>query len=89
MIEAAQTWQAAGSAEEGVKLVERLLAEPNLEAAFRLAALKQGAAIARAAQDFTRAGRWDAEHERLSAPPPAPAGSGRGAASARSAGAGR
>ncbi len=83
VIEAAQTWQAAGTAGEGVKLVERLLAEPNLEATFRLAALKQGAAIARAAQDFTRAGRWDAEHERLTAPPPAASGAAPAAGRAR------
>lgn len=84
MMAAAQALQAAGAAEEGMKLVDRLLAEPDLAADFRVATLKQGAAIARAAQDFTRAGRWDAEHERLTAPPPAaaakttrPAGGGR------------
>jgi uncharacterized protein (TIGR03790 family) len=81
VVAAAQALQAAGAAPEGVKLIERLLGEADLEATFRVATLKQGAALARAANDFTRAGRWDAEHQRMTAPsPPATPASSRPAA---------
>ncbi len=62
----------AGAPQEGAKLVDRLLAESELSPDFRLAILKRGAETARAAKDFTRAGRWDAEYQRLTAPPPPP-----------------
>jgi uncharacterized protein (TIGR03790 family) len=67
---AAWTLQAAQAADEGVKLLERLLADAGLSTETRVALLKQGVELARAAQDFTRAGKWDAEHALLTAPPP-------------------
>lgn len=70
VLAAARALQAAGAAGEGVRLFDRLLADKKLDPAFRIAALRQGAELARAALDFTRAGRWDAEHARLTAPPP-------------------
>lgn len=70
VLAAARSLQAAGAAGEGVKLFDRLLADKKLDQDFRIAALRQGAELARSALDFTRAGRWDAEHERLTAPPP-------------------
>ncbi len=79
VVAAAQALQAAGAAEEGVRMFDRLLAETDLTPPQRIAWLRQGASVARAANDFTRAGRWEAEAARLSAPPPpstppAPAG---------------
>jgi len=71
VLAAAHAYQAAGDAAAGVKLTERLLALPALAPDFRLETLRQGLAIARAALDFTRAGRWEAELARLTAPPPA------------------
>ncbi len=70
VLAAARALQEAGAAAEGVKLVGRLLDDADLPRDFRVTVLKSGAEIARAAQDFTRAGRWDAEHQRLTAPPP-------------------
>lgn len=70
VMSAARALQAAGAPVEGVGLFERLLADKKLDTAFRLAALRQGADLAKVALDFTRAGRWDAEHARLTAPPP-------------------
>jgi uncharacterized protein (TIGR03790 family) len=75
VLSAARALHAAGAPAEGARLVGRLLDEPDLPRDFRIEALKGGGEIARAAKDFTRAGRWDAEHQRLTAPPPAsPAG---------------
>lgn len=69
--EAARALQATGATADGVKLLERILADGNISKELRLATLKQGAEMARAAMDFTRSGKWDAEYERLTAPPPA------------------
>jgi hypothetical protein len=71
--EAARALQATGAAADGVKLLERILADAEISKELRLATLKQGAEMARAAMDFNRSGKWDAEYERLTAPPPAPA----------------
>lgn len=71
VLAAASAWRAAGDAGEAVKLVERLLEAKDLARGVRLAALRQGADHARAALDFGLAGRWDAEHAALTAPPPA------------------
>lgn len=71
VLAAARSFQAAGDAASGVKLVERLLAEASLSPAFRIEILRQGMPIALAALDFGRAGRWEAELARLTAPPPA------------------
>ncbi len=68
VLASARSYQAAEDAAAGVKLVERLLAEPSISPAFRLEILRQGMAIARAALDFNRAGRWEAEIARLTAP---------------------
>lgn len=71
--EAARAYQATGAAADGVKLLERILADTKISKELRLDTLKKGAEMARAAMDFTRSGKWDAEYERLTAPPPAPA----------------
>mgnify|MGYP001163270807 FL=1 len=71
---AARALRAAEAPAEAVKLCERLLEAEDLPKAFRLEVLKEGAEIARAAMDFTRSGRWDAEYERLTAPPSPPPG---------------
>lgn len=71
---AALALRAAEAPGEGVKLYERLLRDSGLPNDFRLEVLKAGAEVARAAQDFTRAGRWDAEYGRLTAPPPSSSG---------------
>jgi uncharacterized protein HemY len=70
VVEAARAWARAGSAGEGVRLFERLLSDGSLTRDRRLGLLVEGAELARAAQDFTRAGRWDAEYARLTAPEP-------------------
>ncbi len=68
VVAAARAFQAAGASGEATKLMERLLAENGLSEEFRLALLKEGAALARAAQDMPQALRWDAEFQRRSAP---------------------
>lgn len=70
VIAAARAFQAAGEPQEGVRLFERLLSDESLPKEWKLVALKDGAELARAAHDFTRSGRWDAEYGRLTAPPP-------------------
>jgi uncharacterized protein (TIGR03790 family) len=70
VLAAARTLRAAEGAAEGVALIERLLEGDRLAKDVRVAVLLEGADLARAALDFTRSGRWDAERERLLAPPP-------------------
>ena len=77
VLAAARALQEAGAASAGVKLAGRLLDDADLPRDFRVTVLKSGSEIARAAQDFTRAGRWDAEYLRLIAPPPNPAKTGK------------
>ncbi len=72
VLAAAAASRALGASEEAVGLVDRLLEAKDLARPLRLAALKQGADHARAALDFARAARWDADHAALTAPPPAP-----------------
>ncbi len=67
---AARALRAANAPREGVKLVARLLEERDLPRDVRMEVLKNGAEVARAAKDFSRAGKWDAEYQQLSAPPP-------------------
>jgi hypothetical protein len=70
VLAAARAYQGAEDPAAGVKLVERLLADPALASGLRLEVLRQGMAIARAALDFGRAGRWEAEIARLTSSPP-------------------
>ena len=74
VLAAARALRAADGAAEGGKLYGRLLEDSALPRDLRLEALKEGAETARAAKDFTRAGRWDAEYQQLTAPPPSSAG---------------
>lgn len=71
ILSAARALQAADAPGEAVKLVGRLLDERDLPRDLRVEILKSGAELARSAKDFTRAGRWDAEYQRLTAPPAA------------------
>jgi len=73
---AARALRAAEAPGDGVKLIERLLKDDDLAKDFRLEILKTGAEIARVAKDFTRAGRWDAEYQKLTAPSPSAPGAG-------------
>jgi uncharacterized protein (TIGR03790 family) len=70
VLAAARALQAADGASEAAKLIDRLLDEPDLSRDLRVEILKTGVELARAAKDFTRAGRWDTEYRRLTAPPP-------------------
>jgi uncharacterized protein (TIGR03790 family) len=74
ILSAARALHAAGASGEAAKLIDRLLDEQGLSRDIRVEILKSGVELARSAKDFTRAGRWDAEYQRLVAPAAASTG---------------